>query len=61
MFYVCPRKEAESYSLLGTLWGVPVVPEEAKNMGQWRNSFQVVITGSNGKCPLRLSPMTSSD
>ncbi|KAL9604708.1 MAG: hypothetical protein Q9179_001775 [Wetmoreana sp. 5 TL-2023] len=31
-----------------TLWGAPVVAEEATNKGQWRDSFQVVITGSNG-------------
>ncbi|KAL9012328.1 MAG: hypothetical protein Q9173_002899 [Seirophora scorigena] len=31
-----------------TLWGAPVVAEQATNKGQWRNSFQVVITGSNG-------------
>lgn len=31
-----------------TLWGVPVVAEEATNTGQYRDSFQVVITGSNG-------------
>ncbi|KAL8720270.1 MAG: hypothetical protein Q9225_002838 [Loekoesia sp. 1 TL-2023] len=31
-----------------TLWGAPVVAEEATNRGQWRDSFHVVITGSNG-------------
>ncbi|KAL9059516.1 MAG: hypothetical protein Q9206_001453 [Seirophora lacunosa] len=31
-----------------TLWGAPVVAEQATNKGQWRDSFQVVITGSNG-------------
>ncbi|KAL8732057.1 MAG: hypothetical protein Q9166_003010 [cf. Caloplaca sp. 2 TL-2023] len=31
-----------------TLWGAPVVGEQATNKGQWRDSFQVVITGSNG-------------
>ena len=31
-----------------TLWGAPVVQEQATNQGQWRDSFQVVITGSNG-------------
>ncbi|MCJ1479031.1 hypothetical protein MMC13_007715 [Lambiella insularis] len=30
-----------------TLWGAPVSPDEATNGGQWRDSFQVVITGSN--------------
>ena len=31
-----------------TLWGAPVSPEEATNNGQYRDSFHVVITGSNG-------------
>ena len=31
-----------------TLWGAPVVAEEATNKGQWRASFEVAITGSNG-------------
>ncbi|KAL8775266.1 MAG: hypothetical protein Q9209_000272 [Squamulea sp. 1 TL-2023] len=31
-----------------TLWGAPVVAQQANNKGQWRNSFEVVITGSNG-------------
>ena len=31
-----------------TLWGAPVSQAEATNQGQWRDSFQVVITGSNG-------------
>ncbi|KAL9021168.1 MAG: hypothetical protein Q9185_001569 [Variospora sp. 1 TL-2023] len=31
-----------------TLWGAPVVAEQATNKGQWRASFKVVITGSNG-------------
>ncbi|KAI4256241.1 MAG: hypothetical protein L6R42_006337, partial [Xanthoria sp. 1 TBL-2021] len=31
-----------------TLWGAPVVAEQATNKGQWRDSFEVVITGSNG-------------
>ncbi|MCJ1229635.1 hypothetical protein MMC12_006304 [Toensbergia leucococca] len=31
-----------------TLWGAPVCAQEATNLGQWRDSFQVVITGSNG-------------
>ena len=37
-----------------TLWGAPVAVEQAKNKGQWRASFQVVITGSNGTYPLAL-------
>lgn len=32
-----------------TLWGAPVVAEQARNKGQWRDSFEVVITGSNGR------------
>ena len=32
-----------------TLWGAPVSAEEATNDGQWRDQFQVVITGSNGE------------
>lgn len=31
-----------------TLWGAPVVGEQATNRGQWRDSFEVAITGSNG-------------
>ncbi|KAI9714683.1 MAG: hypothetical protein M1812_006348 [Candelaria pacifica] len=31
-----------------TLWGSPITTETANNMGQYRNQFQVVITGSNG-------------
>ena len=33
-----------------TLWGAPVCPEEATNSGQYRDSFHVVIAGSNGWC-----------
>jgi hypothetical protein len=32
-----------------TLWGAPVSAGEATNTGQWRDSFQVVITASNGQ------------
>jgi len=32
-----------------TLWGVPLSQEEATNVGQYRDSFHVVIAGSNGK------------
>lgn len=32
-----------------TLWGAPLSSEEATNTGQYRDSFQVVIAGSNGK------------
>ena len=31
-----------------TLWGVPISSNQATNTGQWRDSFQVVILGSNG-------------
>ena len=31
-----------------TLWGAPVAAGEATNYGQWRDSFQVLIAGSNG-------------
>ncbi len=31
-----------------TLWGAPVCSEEATNSGQYRDSFHVVIAGSNG-------------
>ena len=32
-----------------TLWGAPVSSEEATNSGQYRDSFHVVIAGSNGE------------
>ena len=32
-----------------TLWGAPVSVNEATNFGQYQDSFQVVIAGSNGK------------
>ena len=31
-----------------TLWGAPVSVNEATNFGQYQDSFQVVIAGSNG-------------
>lgn len=31
-----------------TLWGTPVSIDEATNFGQYQDSFQVVIAGSNG-------------
>lgn len=31
-----------------TLWGLPICDDTATNTGQWRDNFQVVITGSNG-------------
>ena len=41
-----------------TLWGAPIAAAEATNVGQWRDSFHVVITGSNGK---ELVLLTSSN
>lgn len=32
-----------------TLWGAPVSVDEATNFGQYQDSFQVVIAGSNGR------------
>jgi hypothetical protein len=32
-----------------TLWGASVSAGEATNTGQWRDSFEVVITASNGQ------------
>ena len=37
-----------------TLWGAPVAVEEATNKGQYRDDFQVVIAGSNGKSGLEI-------
>ena len=34
-----------------TLWGAPVSSGEATNSGQYQDSFQVVIAGSNGEFP----------
>ena len=31
-----------------TLWGAPISSEEATNSGQYQDTFQVVIAGSNG-------------
>ena len=31
-----------------TLWGAPLSVDEATNFGQYQDSFQVVIAGSNG-------------
>ena len=31
-----------------TLWGAPIAAAEATNTGQYQDSFQVVIAGSNG-------------
>ena len=32
-----------------TLWGAPISSAEATNSGQYQDSFQVVIAGSNGE------------
>jgi len=40
-------------------WGVPVSNETATNIGQWRDSFEVVITGSNGYNKLAPPPSIS--
>lgn len=44
-----------------TLWGAPVVVEEATNKGQYRDDFQVVITGSNGKSGLDMTWDTGAE
>lgn len=31
-----------------TLWGAPVSSDEATNTGQYQDSFEIVIAGSNG-------------
>ncbi|KAL8951362.1 MAG: hypothetical protein Q9222_002663 [Ikaeria aurantiellina] len=43
----CPNP-ASTTNYKCTLWGAPVSGDEATNKGQWRDSFHVVITGSNG-------------
>ncbi|KAL8903155.1 MAG: hypothetical protein Q9171_007497 [Xanthocarpia ochracea] len=43
----CPKPDSLT-NIKCTLWGSPVTPESAKNKGQWRREFQVVIAGSNG-------------
>ena len=37
-------------------WGGPVSKDNAKNGGQWRNQFQVVIAGSNGYVNKSIAP-----
>ncbi|OCL15259.1 hypothetical protein AOQ84DRAFT_358179 [Glonium stellatum] len=37
-------------------WGGPVSADNAKNKGQWRNQFQVVIAGSNGYVSNSIAP-----
>ncbi|MCJ1388116.1 hypothetical protein MMC18_000961 [Xylographa bjoerkii] len=43
----CPNPPSYS-NYKCTLWGAPVSAAEATNAGQYRDSFQVVITASNG-------------
>ncbi|KAJ9644470.1 hypothetical protein H2199_003433 [Coniosporium tulheliwenetii] len=38
-------------------WGGPVFTENAKNSGQWRRDFQVVIAGSNGYVSNSIKPI----
>ncbi|KAG9674770.1 hypothetical protein KCU99_g4292, partial [Aureobasidium melanogenum] len=42
----CPNP-ASTTNYKCTIWGAPVSQEQANNFGQWRASFQVVITASN--------------
>ncbi|OLN86962.1 hypothetical protein CCHL11_04527 [Colletotrichum chlorophyti] len=39
-----------------TLWGLPITPQTATNVGQWRNQFHVGIRGSNGYVKLAPPP-----
>ncbi|KAL8735393.1 MAG: hypothetical protein Q9166_000938 [cf. Caloplaca sp. 2 TL-2023] len=43
----CPNPAAFT-NIKCTLWGSGVTPESAKNKGQYRRDFHVVIAGSNG-------------
>lgn len=43
----CPKPSSLT-NIKCTLWGSPITPESAKNKGQYRRDFQVVIAGSNG-------------
>ncbi|KAL9004454.1 MAG: hypothetical protein Q9188_002726 [Gyalolechia gomerana] len=43
----CPNP-ASTTNYKCTIWGAPVSEGQANNKGQWRDSFHVVITGSNG-------------
>lgn len=45
--YYCPNP-ASMTSFKCTLWGSSINSTMATNSGQWREDFQVVITGSNG-------------
>lgn len=39
-----------------SFWGSQVIAANAKNTGQWRNKFQVVIAGSNGYVNTTVTP-----
>ncbi|KAL8678941.1 MAG: hypothetical protein Q9186_004757 [Xanthomendoza sp. 1 TL-2023] len=43
----CPKPDAFT-NIKCTLWGSGVTPESARNQGQYRRDFHVVIAGSNG-------------
>jgi hypothetical protein len=43
----CPNP-ASTTNIKCTLWGAPLSAGQATNVGQYRDTFQVVITGSNG-------------
>ena len=42
-----------------TIWGAPISSQEATNSGQYQDSFQVVIAGSNGKFSFNYSRLES--
>jgi len=42
----CPNPPSVVYYKC-TLWGLPISAATAKNKGQWRNMFQVAVTGGN--------------
>ena len=44
----CPNPPSTTY-IKCSLWGNAVSVQQATNSGQWRDNFQVVITGSNGR------------
>ncbi|THX00725.1 hypothetical protein D6D13_09354 [Aureobasidium pullulans] len=43
----CPQPDSQT-ALKCTFWGVPIEKESAVNVGQYRNDYHVVISGSNG-------------
>jgi len=42
------RNPASTTNIKCVLWGGPVSSDNAVNVGQWQNQFQIVIAGSNG-------------